>query len=110
MLLQSFIETAGGWTGLMIGGGVLLGLSGTFFVSAALLGLRSSGYYSYYSSAASIVPVVAGVLTAGGGVPMVVIGALRHKKLKKATTERRLRASVAPNLNGGWSTSLSLRF
>lgn len=97
-------------TGLMIGGGVLLGLSGTFFVSAAILGLRSSGYYSYYSPASLVPLIVAGVLTAGGGVPMVVVGALRHKKLKKATTERRLRASVSPNLNGGWSTSLSLRF
>lgn len=96
-------------TGLMIGGGVLLGLSGTFFVSAALLGIRNSSY-SYYGSAAAVTPlVVAGVLAAGGGIPMVIVGALRHKKLRKAS-ERRLRASVSPTKDGGWSTSLSLRF
>lgn len=97
-------------TGLMIGGGVLLGLSGTFFVSAAILGLSSTSYGYGYSSAASIAPlIVAGVLTAGGGIPMMVVGALRHKKLR-AATEQRLRASVSPTPDGGWSTSLSLRF
>lgn len=78
-------------TGLLIGGGVVIGLG----VPLIALGIAFSGYYSSPDVALGL--GLSGALLAAGGIPMVVFGAKRRREHRRAFGY----AQLAPNVRVG---------